>query len=242
MKEDKKHASKELPNAPHFAKRSGLDVTIENWLTSWKGRTDASTTPPDSTGHHPLTRNLQTHVDHVEARIHDSLISALRPIDNEIVRLEAQIRRFEENKQSVLQKINSHPPKSEEANTPQGQESLRHRDKLLSENAATATREDALAIEVVRLIEDRDKIHEAAIAILNTWQARCAALIYCHRRAFIRKATVPSGRRKLTLDNPQALPVPSHTPTHLWATGARMPITTTKVSTEDPVLSWTHRS
>lgn len=242
MKEDKKNASRELPNAPHFAKRSGFDTTLENWITALKGRRDAKTTPPDASGHHPLTRTLHTHVDHVEARIHDALISALRPIDKEIARTEAQIRRLEENKNAFNQQLTGHPAEAANRDTPEGQESLREKDRLSAGNAAIRAQQDSLATQVVELIEHREKLHEAALAILETWQARCAALTTCHRRAFIRKVTTPSGRRRLGIENPQSLPLPSHAPNHSWATGNRLPLTTTTVSQDEPILSWSRRS
>ncbi|MCY0905757.1 hypothetical protein [Arthrobacter sp. H14-L1] len=242
MKEDKKNASRELPNAPHFAKRVGIDTAIENWITGLKGRRDARTTPPDASGHHPLTRTLHSHVDHVEAIIHDALIAALRPIDNDIARAEAQIRRLEENKKSFKQQSADHPATAEERATPQGQESLREKDKISSKTAVVQAQQDSLATDVVQLIEHREKLHEAARAILETWQARYAALTGCHRRAFIRKATTASGRRRLGIKDPQALALPRHASNHSWASGGRLPLTITVISADDPVLSWTRRS
>lgn len=228
-----------LAGAPPMASRVGFWQRRSAVRT---GRRSASTTAPDTEGHHPATRAMAAEIAEIEAWIHTSLIKEVESLDRRIAPAEAQTRLLTDD---LPPEPPAEPPVARAPMTAAEQENLREQENLIrrqKERRAAALEElNQLQREIAELSQQREHLHSTAAGILSSWIARFDRMAAYHRAGFVRALTRQFFAPRLEVEDPGNLPMPAYRPTHSWFMGEQLPVTVTEVHPDQqPTLRWAH--
>jgi hypothetical protein len=205
-----------------------------------QGRRDASSLRPDNRGHLPSTRAFAAATDRVEASIHAALVAAVEKIDAKAARIEAELRAMDASQPPLAVQP---PVQDPRAGSPEAQNAARETAEALQRaataDAAAAARYKELTGSAAELIQRRTHLHEAAAALLQTWQAHCRELTEAHRTGYTRALARRFPRPRLMVPDIHLVPTPQHEASHGWASGSQLPFTATATHPgEAPGMHW----
>lgn len=225
MKKIMEVESELLPTAPTLAP----EPTRRQLKASFRqGRRDAATTRPDERGHVPSTHTYSFNVDRIESLIHSSLVVAVEQIDAKLARIEAEVRTT--NAAPVLPPATPHTLDSRDG-SPEMQDSARMAEaaasKAIAANAANQGSLRKLSGDAADLVQRRERVHDEATAILQSWQAHATLLTAAHRAGYAKALGRRFPRPRITVPDLHLLPIPAHVATHGWAKGEQMAFTAT---------------
>lgn len=206
------HASKKhsplLKNAPAYAQRTGLRAAWQNRRAFARGRRDAGSEPGREG--FAAVQFVFRQVDLVAADIDGELQAALLEIDNQI---HAQ-RGAAAASDQLHQELDAAAETQRGASAGDSVAALnagRQAAQMASAAAAQDAQADAAEVSINALVGQRDRVHAAAGALLDSWAARANELAAHHARGY------RQGRSPNPVDpyEPPRYPMPEYP----WANG-----------------------